>query len=411
MMDKFKLLHPFKVSRSFSALWSGQFLSGFGDQVFSVILPMVVYSLTGSVLAMSLLVTLKTVPQIILQPFTGVLVDRLPRVSMMLISDSMRLILLVLLGILGLLHHLSIFVLDVTVFVYGVMSVLFRPAYMALRKQIFTPEIRNPAISLTQIGSQVTSSVGPSVGGLIMTFASSAIGFVFDAVTFAFSIGSLVFIRSTDLNLKTNPKKSKQNTFTRDLIAGYRETVRHPWVWVGILSWTFIIISYSGIIPILLPWLIKIHFKYPDYTYGLLVSMSGVGAILAGIVAGSVRTWRHRGIIAYGAVAIEGLALFVMSFMHWLPGLMLMMALSAAGSMLFGIIHEGILQELIPDEFFGRVISLEVFSAAIAQPIGYLLTGLLFRSIGGILTMSAEAATMFLVVIVTLCLPSIRNFQ
>ncbi|OPG15093.1 MFS transporter [Ferroacidibacillus organovorans] len=410
-MDKLVLLHPFRVSRSFAALWSGQFLSGFGDQVFSVILPMVVYSLTGSIQTMSLLMTLNAVPQILLQPFTGVLVDRLPRISMMLISDSMRLVLLVILGILGLLHHLSIVALDVTVFVYGVMSVLFRPAYMALRRQIFTPEIRNPAISLTQIGSQVSSSVGPSVGGLIMTFASSAIGFIFDAGTFVFSVVSLLFIRSTDLNLKTNAIKSKQNTFVRDLIAGYRETVRHPWIWVGILSWTFIIISYSGIIPILLPWLIRVHFKYPDYAYGLLVSMSGVGAILAGIVAGSVRTWKHRGIIAYGAVAIQGLALLIMSFMHWLPGLMLMMAFSAAGNMLFGIIHEGILQELVPDEFFGRVISLEVFSAAIAQPIGYLLTSVLFRSIGGIHTMSAEAGIMFLVVIMTLFIPSIRNFK
>jgi MFS family permease len=410
-VDRFQLLQPLRASRSFTALWGGQLLSGLGDEAFSVILPMVVYSLTGSALEMSLLMTLRVIPQLLLQPFTGVLVDRFPRVSMMLISDSMRFLILLVLSVLGMGHHLTISALNVTVFAYGTMSVLFRPAYMALRRQIFTPEIRNAAISLTQIGSQVTSLVGPSLGGLIMTFASSIAGFIFDAISFVFSIISLLFIRKTDTTLTTKPIKSKEQSFVSDLLAGYRETVRHPWIWVGILAWTFIIISYSGIIPILLPWLLKVHFKYPDYSYGLVMSMSGVGAVLAGIIAGSVRKWRHRGVISYGAVALQGLALLGMSLVQWLPGLMMLMAVSSAGSMLFGIIHEGILQELVSDEFFGRVISLEVFSASIAQPIGYLLTGVLFHRIGGIRTMAIEAAAMFLIVISTLCLPSIRKYQ
>ncbi|MFD1674528.1 MFS transporter [Alicyclobacillus fodiniaquatilis] len=410
-MDKFALLQPLRTSRSFTALWGGQLLSGFGNQAFGVILPMVVYTLTGSALTMGVIATLRVIPQILLQPFTGVMADRFPRVSMMLTSDLMRFALLLTLGILGISHHLTIPMLEVMVFVYGAMSVLFRPAYMALRRQIFTPEIRNAAISLTQIGTQMTSLVGPALGGVIMTLTSSVVGFVFDAATFLFSIISLLWIRNTDVHLKTTPRKDKEQTFIQDLMAGYRETTRHPWVWIGILAWTFIIISYSGLIPILLPWLLKVHFKFPDYTYGIVVSMSGIGAMLAGMIVGSIRKWKHRGVISYGAVAIQGFALLAMAFIHWLPGLMLMMAISSAGNMLFGIIHEGILQELVPEAFFGRVISLEVFSASIAQPIGYLLTGTLFRRFGGIHTMMAEAATMCLVAMATLCFPTIRQFK
>jgi len=410
-VNKYQLLQPLRTSRSFAALWSGQLLSGLGDEAFSIILPMVVYSLTQSALAMSLLMTFRVLPQILLQPFTGVLVDRFPRVSMMLASDSMRFLLLLILAILGIGHHLTIFSLDITVFIYGAMSVLFRPAYMALRRQIFAPEIRNAAISLTQMSSQMTSLLGPSFGGLILTFASSIVGFMFNAIPFLVPIISLLFIRKTDTALTRSLPKVKERTFINDLLAGYRETMKHPWIWVGILSWTFIIISYSGIIPILLPWLLKVHFKYPNYAYGLVVSMSGVGAIVSGVIVGSIRNWRNRGVISYGAVAVQGLALLVISFVHWLPGLMMLMAISAAGSMLFGIIHEGILQELVADEFFGRVISFEVFSTSIAQPIGYLLTGVLFHVIGGVMTITIEAAVMFLSVIFTLCVPSIRKYQ
>ncbi|QSO53348.1 MFS transporter [Alicyclobacillus curvatus] len=410
-MNKIQLLQPFRTSRLFTALWSGRVLSGLGDEAFGVILPMVVYSVTDSATTMGLLLTLQAIPHILFQPLTGVVVDRFPRIAMMILSDVLRVILLIAMSILGIEHHLAIVTLDVVVLLYGVASVLFRPAYMALRRQIFTPDIRNAAISLSQIASQVTSFVGPSLGGLIMTFASAVVGFMFDAATFVCSIFSLVIIRRADDKLKLQPRHSNKQTFVTDLLSGYRETVRHPWIWVGIVSWTFIIISYSGILPILLPWLLKVHFHYPDYTYGLVVSMAGIGAMLAGFVAGSVRTWKRRGIVAYGAIAAEGLALFAMALVHSLVGLMVLMAVSSAGSMLFGIIHEGILQELVPDEFFGRVISLEVFSAAIAQPIGYLFTGWLVKEVGGIHAMMLEAGMMFLTVVLTLCLPSIRNFK
>ena len=241
-MDKVRLLEPFRTSRSFTALWSGRLLSGLGDEAFSVILPMVVYSLTGSALVMGLLLTLRVIPQILLQPFTGVLVYRFPRIAFMMTSDLMRFILLMVLGVLGIIHHLTIATLDVVVLLYGAMSALFRPSYMALRRQIFKPDIRNSAISLTQIGSQVTSLVGPSLGGLIMTAASSVVGFMFDAATFVLSVVSLLFMGHTDEKLRSKPSRSTEHSFIKDLHDGYRETVRHPWIWVGILSWTFIII-------------------------------------------------------------------------------------------------------------------------------------------------------------------------
>lgn len=411
MFYKFEIFKPFRISRAFTSLWTGQFLSGLGDQVFNVILPIVVYSVTPSATVMSVLMALRVIPQVLFQPFTGVLVDRFPRASMMLASDSMRFGLLLMLAFVGMSHHLTISVLDVSVLLFGAMSCFFRPAYMALRRQIFTSEIRTAAISLTQIGSQVASLIGPSLGGLIMTFASSTVGFVFDAMTFLVSIVSLLFIRGTNLDLKSKPSGVREQSFMKDLIAGYQETMRHPWIWVGILVWTFIIISYSGIIPILLPWLIKVHYKYPNYAYGLVVSMSGIGAILAGFIVGSARRLRFRGIISYSAVAIQGVALFFMAFSHSLPVLMLMMAVSAAGSMAFGIIHEGILQELVPQEMFGRVISLEVFSACIAQPIGYFVTGVLFHRVGGVHAMMFQAALLVVVVVATLFIPAIRKFQ
>ena len=168
-------------------------------------------------------------PRVLVQPFTGVMVERFSRVSMMVISDSARFLLLVLLTVLGVMHRLTIPALDVFALLYGLMSALFQPAYMALRQQVFTPDIRNAANSLTQISRETTNLVGPSFGGLILSLSSAVFGFAIDALTFVASIISLLL-------------------------------------------------------------------------YGLVVSMSGLGALLTGIIAGSVSTWRHRGVLAYGAI-------------------------------------------------------------------------------------------------------------
>lgn len=410
-MDHWALWRPFRVSRAFAALWAGQVLSGLGNSAFEVILPLVVYSLTGSVGALSVMMTLRVLPQVVLQPVMGVWVDRWPRVSLMLQSDVLRFVVLLALGMLDLRHALTMRRLDAAVLVFGTVSVVFRPAYMSLRRQIFTSEIRTAAIAATQMGTQVTSLVGPSLGGVLMTLGSAVAGFWFDAATFLGSIGSLLFIRATEVQLQQPPPRSATPTLFRDLGDGWRETARHPWIWVGNVVWIFIIIAYAGYIPILLPWLLTIHNHYPAYTYGLAMAMAGVGSLVMGAVVGSVRTWRRRGVLAYGAIALQAVALGVIPIIPGLPGVMVAMAVSAAGSTLFGIVHEGILQELVPDDVFGRVMSVEVFSAAIALPIGYLFTGFLFRHLGGVHAMLLEAGSMFAAVIGTLALPSIRRFD
>jgi MFS family permease len=212
---------------------------------------------------------------------------------MMVLSDGLRFVVLLALGWLTLGRHLSMGRLDVAVLIFGMVSVIFRPAYMSLRRQIFTPEIRTAAISLTQMGAQMASLVGPALGGVLMSLGSAVAGFWFDAVTFLGSIGSLLVIRGTQPQLKAPLPRSAPKSFIQDILGGWKETARHPWIWIGNVAWTFIIIAYAGFIPILLPWLLTLHDHFPAYTYGLAMAMAGVGSLSVGAVVGSMRTARH----------------------------------------------------------------------------------------------------------------------
>lgn len=402
---------PVKASRNFTALWLGQTLSQFGDAVLWVTLPLAIFHQNASTLQLGLVMGLFMLPQIVLLPFTGILADRVSRIRTMMTTDIIRAVLVAILAVLYLSGGLRTVVLDVFVVIYGAADAVFNPAYAAARQQVFTSEIRNAAISLTQISMQTSRLLGPAIGGLIVGFASPAAGFGLDTVMLFASVISLTFLR-----LETPDKRDKTTAggwtfYFHELLGGYHELRRHPWLWITILAFTFLSISSVGLTTILVPWLIKEHLHLPDWSYGLVNSAAGVGAVFAAVLYGRRSVWRHRAYLAYGGLALNALALFVMSFLHTTWSLMILMAIGSGGSMLFGVVWEGSMQELVAPEAYGRASSLDYFGSWVLLPIGNVLTGWLASSLGGRVTMWAEAAFMMMIVLVTMSVPAVRRFQ
>jgi len=292
-------------SKSFTALWIGQMASRLGDSIMTVMLPLIVYSLSGSTLTMGFVMALMIIPQVIFLPFTGLLVDRVSRVKVMIITDAIRFGFLITLTCLSAFGDLNTTVIYAYALLAGTMAALFQPAYSAMRAQIFTADIRNSAISLTQMGEQLARLIGPSLGGVIVSFMSISIGFGLDALTFLISIISLTTLKLASLpgnnsNLTVDDRaKHPVSRFAYDLLGGYRELRKHSWLWITILVFAFGNILTSGFTAILLPWLIKVHLNKPAYTYGLLVTANGLGSLVMGFMFSLRQTWHRRGIIAY----------------------------------------------------------------------------------------------------------------
>lgn len=178
---------PVKASPHFKFLWIGQLLSTLGSSITMVILPVVVYSLTGSTVVMGMTMAMYMLPNILALPFAGLVVDRMDRVKVMLFTDIIRCILMLLLATLIFMDVLTIPLLYVLVALYGLMEGIFQPAYAAVRAKVFVPEIRNAANALTQMSNQGIRLIGPALGGLIVSVASAGIGFGLDAVTYLLS--------------------------------------------------------------------------------------------------------------------------------------------------------------------------------------------------------------------------------
>jgi MFS family permease len=400
---------PFIRSRQFPLLWLGQFISMLGSSVTTVILPIVVYSLTGSAAAMGLMMAMYMLPNVLMLPLSGWLVDRYDRLGLMLLSDVVRFLVLLALAACFWGDLLSIPVLYALVAVYGLMDGLFQPAYSAVRAGVFTPDIRNAANALTQLGNQGVRLIGPAVGGMLVSFLSAGFGFGLDALTYLLSFFCLLALR------KRLPRKKAETgpgrSWKADLLEGVNVLRSHSWLWITILVFAFINICFHGLFVVMVPWLFKIHFGFEPYVYGLGVTCSGAGAILAAVLFGMRKKWRRRGLIAYGGTFTGGLALLLMPFTPWPAGLGILLALHGFGVMVFALIWETSLQELVPEEAFGRVVSLDLLGSWVLLPLGYISVGWLADLIGGIETMVLFAGMGLVTVLGAVLLPSIRRFD
>jgi MFS family permease len=134
-LPEIQLLQALQLN-SFALLWSGQTISLLGDNVFSIALAWIVVSLTGSSVAMSLVVVAQIVPSMIFMLLGGAIADRLPKISIMLWSDLSRGIIVLFIMICALFHVLQFWQLLLMALVFGVVDSFFSPAYQSLTPQI-----------------------------------------------------------------------------------------------------------------------------------------------------------------------------------------------------------------------------------------------------------------------------------
>src|SRR6266849_9203916 len=77
-------------NRRYFPLWLGQLISNLGDTLHYIALVVWVYQRTGSSLVVAGTMLFVVVPVILIAPIAGVVIDRLPRKAVLVVSDFVR---------------------------------------------------------------------------------------------------------------------------------------------------------------------------------------------------------------------------------------------------------------------------------------------------------------------------------
>ncbi|MCL1631881.1 MFS transporter [Sporolactobacillus sp. CPB3-1] len=404
------LFRPIYQSKAFRALWIGNTLSVFGSSITGIIVPILVYSLTQSTVSMGFVMTAYMLPNVIILPFAGIIVDKINRAKLMRLTDLIRCAMAFSIMTLAFNHLLTIHMMMFIAAILGTMDGLFQPAFSAMRATIFTSEIRTSANALNQLSVQSMRLIGPALGGLIVAVWSAPIGFAIDGLTYLISFVCLLYL-TKEGEIQTDTARTNSTSFLQDCFGGFEVIKKNTWLWVTILAFSLINICTTGISAIILPWLLNVHDQFPSYIYGLVMSFQAVGAALAAFIFGMRKVWRHRGWIAYLGIAAGGCAFLIMPLIHSSAAIMLLMMVEGYGSMTFGLIWETSLQELVEPEAFGRVASIDMLGSFALIPAGYMFTGWFADAVGSITAMLLLSMLTLLFIALSLSIPAIRHFD
>ncbi len=373
-------------SRPFALLWTGQTVSALGDGAFVTALSWQALQLTGSAMAMGMVVLAQTLPMILLLLLGGVVADRFPRQQVMLWSDASRAVAVLLIATLGMTHLLQLWHLVLLALFFGTVRGFFSPAYQSIIPQLVNKGDLPSANSLTELSYQLYCSLGPMLGASCVVFAGPAAAFAFDGLTFIVSALCLVALR-LPVTLSPAPTASAYlprrgiRTAASEMREGLRYVAGSTFLWVTIVLAALCTVGGAGSLVVALPKLIHDVYGQGVWLLGAVHAAGGIGSLVAILLAGYLNRWRMRGIIMYVMMIGTSLAfiLFGLPLPHGLEPLIACLAMVFVnfGLAIYQILWLTVMQEIVPDDRLGRVSSIDQLGGYGLWPVGFVLAGVI----------------------------------
>lgn len=355
--------------------FAGQAVSILGNWIQQVALGWLVYRLTGSALLLGTVAFLAQIPQLVVAPLAGIVIDRSNIRRLMLVVQTGMLFQTVALAALTWAGWITPWQILVAAAVFGILNSFDVPLRHAYTSQLVQDRQDLPnAIALNSLFFNLARFIGPPLAGTFLALTSEAACFAFNALSFLVIIGVL-------LRLRTSAQPHSNAHFgeaMREGVAFVRQSfpVRHILWQVALLN--FLAANY---IP-LMPAFARDIFRGGPETLGLLLGSAGAGALLASLMLASRRSVRGlTGAIAFGNL-LAGIALVAFALTADIGLAVIMLFLLGFGLINGNASSNTILQTILPERLRGRVLALYSAANLGAAALGGLLSGALAERLG-----------------------------
>ena len=382
--------HPYvrlALNGSFSALWSGQLISLFGDRVHQVAIAAIVFVLTGSPIAVALVFVSATLPNLLFGPIAGTLVDRWDHREVLVVSDILRAAVVFIMPIAA---TANIWLVYPLAFLLTTISIFFRPARVAILPRLVREDELLTANSALWIGETLADVIGFPLAGLFVALVADAvsIAFWFDGATYLASalLLSTLIPRPVQSEAPMGARSQAEGGgFRQELLEGWRFLRNEP----VLLANTLLAVVAQLTVGVL----IGQTAVFAEYVfggqgfdwravYGFIEGSQGAGNLIGGFVIGLVGARLAKGRLIISGYIVLGLLTTVMALSGNL-GVVLSIAFGIGiANMLFIIPSQTLFQERTPGNLIGRVVGFRFSLVFGAMTLSIGLGGVLAQTVG-----------------------------
>lgn len=360
--------------RRFAFLWAGQTLSRIGDFVYEIVIAWWVLKETGSAAVMSTVLIVTFLPIALFTLVGGVVVDRVSRPWLMLVSDLLRAG--AVLGVAGLAAagRLEIWMVYALGLLFGIADAFFNPAYFALVPELVPKEDLTSANALTSLSYQLGRVVGPALGGLIVAAGGTVLGLTINGISFV--VGALLLLPL--LPGARAPRRDPERTeshWRQDLREGFDTVRAQPILITGLLLGALAAACLVGPFLVSMPFMIGERFGADPRVYGFLLACFPIGFVLGGLWGGRLTGLPRRGLVYFGGMGIAAVALSLFGLSLPLAALAILALVNGFSLELAGMAWTLLQQEHVPAEQLGRVASLDQLLGWSLTPVAFAVAG------------------------------------
>jgi MFS family permease len=364
--------------RNFRLFWTGQVISMTGSWMQSTAQAWLVLKLThDSPLALGLVITAQTLPVMLLSLVGGVLADRLPKRSTIVVTQTLLTIQAAIFGGLvavGWIRLWQVFVLAVC---QGLVTAVDNPLRMAFIYEMVGRDDLVNAVGLNSTAFQGARIFGPALAGVIMKLIGIAPSLVLNAISFIPVIWALLRMNSREFFV--GAFSSAGGSIFGRLKEGLDYAVHTPLIFSVLIVAAFIGtfgFNFSVIVPLVADNLVK-----TDATgFGLLSAGMGVGALLAALGTAYARRITLGRLLISGAVFSVFLGGLALSTSFWLS--MVLLVVTGMAGITYGTAVNTLLQLNTPEQLRGRVLSINILLTQGSTPVGGFFIGSLGEAAG-----------------------------
>jgi MFS family permease len=372
-----KFLPPALKSRNYRLFFVGQGISLIGSWMTQLATVWLVYHITDSALMLGVVGFTSQIPNFILTPFGGVLVDRFSRHRILITTQVLAMLQSLSLAALALSGAINIELILILSFIQGVISAADAPARQAFVTELVDrPEDLANAIAINSTMFNGARLIGPAIGGLLIAGVGEAYCFLIDGVSYVAVIAAL-------LAMRFQPKKIPkiEGSPLQRIKEGFRYAFGCPPIRAILLLSALVSLmgmQYTVLVPIFADKILAGNAQ----TLGFLMAASGIGAVFGGVYLATRTTVIGLGKLIILGPALLGIGLITFALSRYLPLSLLAMSIVGLGIILQVASGNTVLQTIIDDDKRGRVMSLYTMSFLGMVPFGSLLGGFIADRIG-----------------------------
>ena len=361
--------------RNFRLYWFGQMISLIGTWMQSMAQGWLVLRLSNSPFLLGVVGAFASLPIFFFSLPAGVLADRVKKRKLLIWTQTGAMILAFVLAFLtytGLVRVWHVMILALCLGMVNAFDMTTRQTFV--KEMVGKDDLLN-AIALNSFMFNAARILGPAAAGILISLAGEAGCFFFNGLSFLAVISGLLLMRMQDLVFSDS-----NHTFLTSFKQGVsyvRGNKRVLALVIMVSAMSIFGFSYAVLMPVFARDIIKAG----PSGLGFLMAAIGIGAITAGLGLASRKGEEKLKYMRLG-IFVFFISVFAFSFSNLLVLSLLLLVATGWGMISIIATCNTLLQEIIPDELRGRVMSFYTMMFMGTMPLGSFLAGALGQTLG-----------------------------